>query len=104
MDAPLRKLLRKFLSKKKISMASMFETYDFMDAPLTIEDLRECNTPKSSARFPSTDPLRINLNNVINEFEATSLKFLSEENSIPLSVERVSRKKDENAPATPVVP
>jgi len=84
------KLLRKFLSKKKINMASLFETYDFMDAPLTIEDLRECNTPKFLARFPSTDLLRINLNNVITEFEATSLKFLSEENSVPLSAERVS--------------
>ena len=48
---------------------------DFMDAPLTIEDLRECNTPKFLARFPSTDLLRINLNNVITKFEATSLKF-----------------------------
>ena len=75
-----------------------------MDAPLTIEYLRECNTPKFSARFPLTDPLRINLNNVIIEFEATSLKFLSEENSVPLSTERVSQKKDENAPATSVVP
>ena len=31
------------------------------------------------------------------------LNFLSEENSVPLSAERVSQKKDENAPASPVV-
>ena len=104
MDAPLRKLLRKFLFKKKINIASLFETYDFMDALLTIEDLQECNTPKFLARFSLIDLLRINLNNVITESEATSLKFLSKENSVPLSAEIVSQKKDENAPTPPIVP
>jgi hypothetical protein len=39
------KLLRKFYSEKKLNMVGLFKTYDFMDAPLTIKDLPECNTP-----------------------------------------------------------
>ena len=73
-----------------------------MDALLTIEDLRECNTPKLLARFPSTDPLRINMNNVIVDFEAT-LPIFSEENIVLPSSERVAQKKDEDSPVRPVV-
>jgi hypothetical protein len=96
-------MLRKFVYEKKLNMAGLFEIYDFIDAPLTIEDLRECNTPKPSARFPSTDPLRINLNNVVVEFEATPPTILSKNITLP-SAERIAQKKYENAPTSPIVP
>lgn len=77
------KLLRKFFSKKKLEKAHIYETYDFMDLPMTGDDLRQCHTSSLPATAWTTDLLRFNIIPLIDEPEATSPTFWSEENVVP---------------------
>lgn len=102
------KLLRKFFSKKKLKKARIHETYDFMDLPLTADDLRQHCTPSLPTRAPTTDSLRFNIDAIlIDESEAMSPTFQSEENVVLPSTaapEEKHQEKSDEIPASPTEP
>lgn len=64
-------------------MAGIYETYDFMDLPLVTDDVRQRSTPTLPARAPTTYLIRFNLQDIIDESEATSPSVRSEQNANP---------------------